>query len=198
MKSHGEPELRSDDPRQPPAAPTTGEAWQASEDRAGAADRAQPAGAPETGRLEGIWIKRFRGAPLDAIDHASVRAGHGIDGNASHGRLRQVTLLEREAWEQVAARLGRPVDPATRRANLWVSGVSLADSRGRKIAIGDVRVLIHGETRPCHLMDEAAAGLRAAMSEPWAGGAFGEVCNDGEIRVGDAVRFVEPDGSDGP
>lgn len=156
----------------------------------------EPSGPPapaESGRLEAIWIKRFRGAPLEPVEQASLRAGHGIDGNANHGRKRQITLLERQAWEAVTARLCQSVHPAARRANLLISGVPLADSRGRKIAIGGVRILIHGETRPCHLMDEAAAGLRAAMAEPWAGGAFGEVCNDGEIRIGDAVRFVDPD-----
>lgn len=150
-----------------------------------------PASAHGSGRLEAIWIKPFRGAALRCVEQASLRAGHGIDGNASHGRKRQITLLEREAWEGVATRLGRPIDPSARRANLLIRGVSLADSRGRKIAIGGVRILIYGEVRPCHLMDEAAPGLRAAMSEPWAGGAFGEVCNNGDVRVGDPVRFVE-------
>lgn len=118
-----------------------------------------------SGALEAIWIKPFRGAPLQPVVRASLRAGHGIDGNVSHGRKRQVTLLEREAWQHVRERLGGAVDPSARRANLLIRGVSLADSRGRKIAIGDVRILIYGETRPCHLMDEAAAGLRAAMAD---------------------------------
>jgi MOSC domain-containing protein YiiM len=40
-------------------------------------------------------------------------------------------------------------------------------------------------------MDEAYQGLRNAMMEGWGGGAFGEILDDGTIRVGDHVSFVE-------
>ena len=36
------------------------------------------------------------------------------------------------------------------------------------------------------------AGLKAAMSVPWGGGAFGEVLNDGEIAIGDQVELETP------
>lgn len=40
-------------------------------------------------------------------------------------------------------------------------------------------------------MDEALPGLKAAMYNNWQGGAFGEVLTDGDIRVGDLVRWQE-------
>ena len=40
-------------------------------------------------------------------------------------------------------------------------------------------------------MDEAWSGLREAMKADLAGGAFGEVLDDGEIGVGDQVRWLE-------
>lgn len=46
-----------------------------------------------------------------------------------------------------------------------------------------------GEVRPCEQMDEAMPGLKAAMSVPWGGGAFGEILDDGEIAVGDTVSL---------
>ena len=38
-------------------------------------------------------------------------------------------------------------------------------------------------------MEAAVTGLQNAMSVPWGGGAFGEILDDGEIKVGDAVEL---------
>ena len=88
--------------------------------------------------------------------------------------------------------LGGNLDPSRRRANLMVAGHSLKDSRGKTLQVGDCRILIKGETRPCNLMEETLLGLRVAMFPDWQGGAFGEVLDDGVIRVGDAVSWVDP------
>ena len=56
-----------------------------------------------------------------------------------------------------------------------------------------LRIRIFGETRPCEQMDAAREGLRAALEEPWAGGAFGEVLDGGEIQVGAAVIMAGAD-----
>jgi MOSC domain-containing protein YiiM len=88
--------------------------------------------------------------------------------------------------------LGADLDPSTRRANLMVRGVRLADTRGRVLRVGGARVRIYGETRPCERMEEALPGLRAAMSPGWRGGAFGEVLEGGPVAVGDPVRWEEP------
>jgi MOSC domain-containing protein YiiM len=57
------------------------------------------------------------------------------------------------------------------------------------LRIGDARVRIFGETRPCHQMDEACPGLQGALSPPWGGGAFGEVIENGAIAVGSPVSW---------
>jgi MOSC domain-containing protein YiiM len=78
-----------------------------------------------------------------------------------------------------------------RRANILLSGVRLADSRHRVLRLGGVRILLHGETRPCERMDEQCDGLRAALSPGWGGGAYGVVLDDGPVRVGDQAE-LEP------
>lgn len=147
------------------------------------------------GRLERIWIKRARGGPMDPAEEAALVADSGIVGNANVGGRRQVTIIEREVWERMMAELNASVDPSARRANLMVSGVSLRDSRGRILRIGDCRIHILGETRPCEQMDEALAGLRRTMGGPWRGGAFGVVLDNGVIRVGQEAELSDPEWS---
>lgn len=145
------------------------------------------------GHLEQIWIKRFRGGPMDPMAEVELDAGLGLRGNANRGGKRQVTILEREAWERHMAATGGSLDPAVRRANLLVAGCDLSHARGKVLHVGNCRILIHGETRPCERMDEALPGLRDVMGVPWGGGAFGEVLDGGTIRVGDAVVIKAKD-----
>lgn len=141
------------------------------------------------GRLEAIWIKRAKRGPMDPAPSAALRAGSGLAGNANQGGRRQVTLIEREVWEEMMRELGASLDPSARRANLMVSGVPLRDAAERVLRVGGCRLRILGETRPCDRMDEALPGLRRAMEAPWRGGAFAEVLDDGEIRLGQAVAW---------
>jgi MOSC domain-containing protein YiiM len=141
------------------------------------------------GRLEAIWIKRAHRGPMDPVPEATLVAGRGLVDNADQGRRRQVTLIELEVWRRLMAQLGGDVPPSARRANLLVSGCSLLGTRGRVLRVGECRLRVAGETRPCERMDEAFAGLKAAMGSDWGGGAFAEALDDGVIRVGEVVRW---------
>jgi MOSC domain-containing protein YiiM len=143
------------------------------------------------GHITAIWVKRMKGSPMDPVTSARLVAGRGIIGNANQGGHRQVTIIEQELWSELMADLGASLPPATRRANLMVADIGLADSSGRVLRVGDCRISILGETRPCEQMEAALPGLRKAMESAWRGGAFGEVLDDGEIKVGDPVRWVE-------
>ena len=146
----------------------------------------------QTCRLEAIWLKRSKGGPMDAKPTATLRANEGIVGNADQGGQRQVTIIEKEVWESLMDRMSGDLDPASRRANLMVSGnIGLANTTDRVLRIGSCRVRICGETKPCAQMDKALQGLQETMKDNWAGGAFGEVLDDGEIAVGDPVHWVE-------
>jgi MOSC domain-containing protein YiiM len=144
----------------------------------------------QSGRLEAIWVKRFKRGPMDPRTEARVRAGRGIEDNANQGGKRQITVISAEAWEGLSRELEDDLDPRWRRANVMVSGVDLRESRGRVLALGTVRLRVHGETRPCERMDEAFGGLRAALRSEWLGGVFGEALDDGTISVGDAVQWI--------
>jgi MOSC domain-containing protein YiiM len=141
--------------------------------------------------LKQIWIKRAKGGPMDAVDRALVVAGKGIVGNANQGGKRQVTILSDHHWKSVTSPLGDTPDARIRRCNLLVSDINFDNARGKVLTIGKVRVRIYGETRPCEQMEDAVPGLKAAMSVPWGGGAFGEILDDGEIAVGDPVTLSD-------
>jgi len=129
--------------------------------------------------------------PMDPAERARLVAGKGIVGNANQGGKRQVTIVSSKQWADVTAPLGKMPDPRLRRANLLVSDLDFSDARGKILKIGNVRVRIYGETRPCEQMEAAVPGLKEAMSVPWGGGAHGEVLDDGEIAVGDPVAIVD-------
>ena len=145
-------------------------------------------------KLTHIWIKRAHGGVMDAAQEGELIADRGLKGSADQGGKRQVTLLDTDRWARVEQDLGQSVDPSLRRANLMVSGISLENTRGRILRVGNARLRINGETKPCNLMDEQLPGLREALVPDWGGGAYAEILEGGPIRVGDAVAW-EPDAS---
>lgn len=141
------------------------------------------------GEIAAIWIKRFKRGPMDPVQDAELIAGRGIAGNANRGGKRHVTIIDEKAWADACKELGEAVDPSIRRANVMVRGIDLARSRGRFLRLGNCRIRIYGETTPCERMEEARAGLRAALRPEWRGGAFGEIVEGGTIRVGDRAEW---------
>lgn len=144
--------------------------------------------------LVAIWRKRAKRGPMDPLGRVALHAGRGLAGNADQGGRRQVTLLEEEEWISVTTGLGAAIPPVARRANLLVRGIVLANSRGRVLRVGSCRLRMFTAVKPCRQMEELAPGLQAAMYPGWRGGAAAEVLDDGEIAVGDPLRW-EPDES---
>jgi MOSC domain-containing protein YiiM len=122
--------------------------------------------------------------------HGGSRHPGKRQGNADQGGRRQITIIEEEVFDRIRRNLP-DVEPAMRRANLMVSGVGLEESRGRVLAVGSVRVLIQGETRPCERMDAQCPGLTTSLRANWHGGAYGTILEGGVIRLGDAVSLEE-------
>ena len=144
---------------------------------------------PGPGRVERLWVKRAHKGPMDAQTAIELVPARGVAGSADRGGRRQVTLLEREVWEAMMRELGSDADPETRRANVLVSGIDLRKSRGRVLRIGQARVRIAGEVKPCERMEETVPGLRALMFPDWRGGAFAEILEGGSVAVGDTVAW---------
>lgn len=144
------------------------------------------------GRIERLWSKRVHRGPMDALTEATLVAGQGLDGSVGRSSRRQVTVISMEDWETATSAVGATVDPGRRRANIMVSGIELAHTRGRILRAGAARLAIGGELTPCERMDEAAPGLRSALVPDWRGGVFAQVIEGGVVRLGDAVEWETP------
>ena len=146
----------------------------------------------ERGRVDAMWLKRSHRGPMDAVREVHVSADAGIVGGVDRSRRRQITLLEREVWDRLMRELGGTADPSARRANVLVSGIRLANTRGRVLRVGEARLEIGGELTPCERMEDVLPGLQAAMRPNWAGGVFARVLGEALIRVGDLAEWEIP------
>jgi MOSC domain-containing protein YiiM len=152
---------------------------------------------PTTGRLIGLARREAKRAPMETLERGRIGVECGLEGDF-RGLLRpgkeptrQVTMLGLEGWEAACAELGRKVPWTTRRANLLVEGVEIPRRAGPVIAIGDVRLQIMGEVKPCRRMEEAEPGLDAAMRPDWRGGVGCRVLQGGDVRLGDPICIEE-------
>ena len=143
------------------------------------------------GEVAAIWLKRFKGGPMDGVPFADAVERRGLAGNANQGGKRQITLIDEARWREAEAALGATIEPSARRANVMLRGVELEATRGRMLMIGGCVVRIYNETRPCYQMDQAYEGLQAALSPRWRAGVYGEIVRGGRIAVGDRAGWVE-------
>ena len=128
---------------------------------------------------------------MEEIERAAVSVESGIAGDARGTKPgRQVTVLFRDGWQDACRDLDVTLAWITRRANLYVEGVTRPRDSGGRITIGEVVLEVMRETDPCQLMERAQAGLYQALKPEWRGGVCCRVVQGGAIAVGDAVEVA--------
>ncbi len=142
------------------------------------------------GVVKAIAWRPTDGDAMRETRECRVRVDTGIDTENRKPGKRSVTLLSAAQWKDVCRDLGAEVPWHARRANFLIEGVDLAATIDRTITIGQVRVRIHGETKPCPIMDQQHQGLKNVLKKDCRGGVFGQVLTEGVIRVGDPVAFA--------
>lgn len=142
---------------------------------------------PSGGVVASIAFRPTDGEPMKELTECNVVPGRGLDCENRPSGRREVTLLSKQAWQQTCRRLDAALSWHLRRANFLIDGLDLGRLIDRELTIGPIRIKIHGETRPCGLMDKQHAGLREALVPECRGGVHGQVLVGGTVRVGDAV-----------
>ena len=149
----------------------------------------------QAGIIQSIAWRATDSQPMAEIEKCTVIPKRGMDcENRKHGK-REVTLLSVQSWKDVCNEMGQDIPWTTRRVNFFIDGLidgmKLSDTIGKTIAIGkSVRVHIHKETKPCHIMEDQYAGLKAALQPDFRGGVHGQVTVGGEIQIGDEITIV--------
>ena len=151
------------------------------------------------GRVVHLHLAPAEGAPMVAHDALAAEAGVGITGDryalraghysSSGGDGRQVTLIEAEVLDDLAAR-GMSLAPGATRRNVTTEGVGLNDLVGRRFRIGDVELVGRRPCEPCTYMQELV-GQPVLAPLVHRGGLRADILVGGELRIGDPVAPIE-------
>lgn len=142
------------------------------------------------GPLVALAVKLHEGGPMREVDHATARLDAGLTEDIPHSIDRGLTLISSRQWAAVTRTLGADLPWHTRRANLLIDADRLGDLIGLTCRLGDVEILVTGETRPCGLMDKQFPGLREALIPECRGGVTARVVRGGALRRGDVLIAI--------
>ena len=157
----------------------------------------------QQGTVEGIHIAPRAEEPTHAVEAVNVVAGRGIEGDRyfrtegsgtfhepdKHGQ--DLTLIEAEAIEGLAADTGIELGPGEARRNVITRGVSLNDLVGRRFVVGEVEAVGNRLCDPCsHLQKLTRPGVLKGLANR--GGLRADVVRGGAIRAGDELREIGP------
>lgn len=144
------------------------------------------------GNLLAIAQREKSKSPMEELSTATIsfENGVGTDFRGKKRGKRQVTILTQECWNDASRIHGNEIPWTTRRANLFISGFDLENSKGKKIRIGNVELEITGELEPCNRMDAQVSGLTKILTSNWRGGVCCKINTEGDVTVGDEVSLL--------
>lgn len=154
----------------------------------------------QAGKLEAIYLRPARGIACVSVQQVEAITQSGLKGDRSStapsrnpkGSDRQVTLIQAEHLHVVSALISKPVDAATLRRNLVVSGINLLATKSlfkdqpMQLTIGEITLEVTGLCDPCSKM-ETLLGKGGYNAMRGHGGISARIIKGGEISVGDKV-----------
>jgi MOSC domain-containing protein YiiM len=136
-------------------------------------------------KLEQLYIKPARNAPMVEVARATATAGFGLGGdcNASTSSPRQVLIVSAATVAQLK------VAPEDLRANFVVNTDVDRLPSGTVVRVGVVQIRLTLSCEPCRKLEAVRKGL--ARETCGRRGMLGRIIAGGEVRVGDEIS-VEP------
>jgi mutator protein MutT len=150
-------------------------------------------------RIEHIHVAPAAGAPMQAQSRVRATTGVGLAGDRytdgsgfwKDSRVsRDLTLVEAEAIEGLAASCGPVLAPGETRRNITTRGVALNELVERTFWLGDVLARGTSLCEPCRHLEEVT-GKRLLRPLVHRGGLRADLLSSGTIAVGDAIEPVE-------
>jgi MOSC domain-containing protein YiiM len=155
---------------------------------------------PGRGAVEAIHLADAGSGPMRAVERVRAIAGVGLAGDryaTGTGHYsgdpkvdRDVTLIEAEEIESLAARTGIDLAPGESRRNVTTRGIRLNELVGRRFRIGGVECEATRLCEPCRYLTDL---LGKPVLEPLVhrAGLRARILTDGEIALGDEVIVLD-------
>lgn len=148
---------------------------------------------PEIELIEGIGVRG------DAHAGTTVKHRSRVAADPGQPNLRQVHLIHRELFEEVAA-AGHQVAPGELGENVTTAGIELLDLPvGTRLQLGEAVIVVTGLRNPCQQINDFQPGLlRQVLRRDEGGelrrlaGVMGIVARPGTVRPGQQILVELP------
>ncbi|MRR37688.1 MOSC domain-containing protein [bacterium] len=144
-----------------------------------------------SGTVIAVCVSQRKGEQKHNVDHAVLRAGHGIEGDAHAGDWhRQVSLLADESVDTMRGR-GVELAPGDFAENLTIKGIDLKSlAIGQRLKVGTSVVLeVTQIGKECH--NDCAIKRQVGDCVMPREGVFARVVAGGEVKAGDDITIIE-------
>jgi MOSC domain-containing protein YiiM len=146
------------------------------------------------GHIEHIHIAPAEGAPVQSVSEVEAVAGVGLIGDRyatsehddDYDGGQDLTLVEAEALERLAAEDGIHLQPGATRRNVTTRGIALNDLVGKTFTVGSVTAKGIELCEPCNHL-QSAIGQPILRPLAHRAGLRAQLLTSGTIRVGDTV-----------
>jgi MOSC domain-containing protein YiiM len=151
------------------------------------------------GVVDSIYVTAKGGEPMVKVEAVNAVADGGLEGDRYMTRTGywtnidecQVTLIEGEVLDQIAADSGVKVGQGEHRRNVVTRGIKLETLAGRQFTVGEAVMIFDRPRPPCgYIQTITEKGMTKALGG-MRGGICARVLKSGAIRPSDSVALVE-------